>query len=82
MFHRITDIGELPGPTFFKLAWRMSAYAGVMQSRAQEAQDESRPASPAQEPFTYGTARQDEVNPGTRATLMAEPAFKGIFSFG
>jgi hypothetical protein len=33
-FHRIDDATALDGPTFLKLAWRLPAYTGVMQSRA------------------------------------------------
>lgn len=52
-----------------------------MQQRVQAAQDDE-PSSPTERPFTYGTSPQAEVNPGTKATLMAEPAFRGVFSFG
>lgn len=82
VFHRITDIEALPGPTFFKLAWRLPAYAGVMQARAQEALEERAPQPATQQAFTYGTPARQDINPGTRTTLMAEPAFQGVFSFG
>lgn len=34
--HRISDIYALDGPRFFKLAYRMSAYQGVMRMRTEE----------------------------------------------
>ena len=39
VFHRVEDIHSLPGPRFFKLAFRVSAYSGVMAAR-QMAQEE------------------------------------------
>lgn len=81
VFHRIDDVTLLDGPTFCRLAWRLPAYAGVMQQRVQAVQDEQ-PTSPTERPFTYGTSPRAEVNPGTKTTLMAEPAFRGVFSFG
>ncbi|MGW3196351.1 hypothetical protein ACWDBD_17530 [Streptomyces sp. NPDC001118] len=83
VFHRIDDVTALDGPTFFKLAWRLPAYTGVMQARALAESEPSSPAQPAtQQPFTYGGAARQDINPGTKATLMAEPAFAGVFSFG
>jgi hypothetical protein len=79
VFHRIDDCNALDGPTYFRLAWRLPAYAGVMQARALAAQSADQPR-PSQ--GDSGAARRQEINPGTRATLMAEPAFQGIFSFG
>lgn len=81
VFHRVDDIGELPGPLFFKRAYRLAAYQGVMQARVNETAVEDQQPSGTQQPFTYGTSRQD-INPGTKATLMTEPAFAGVFSFG
>lgn len=82
VFHRITDIEALPGPTFFKLAWRLPAYAGVMQARALEAQESAPQPASQQQAFAYGTPGRQGINPGTKTTLMAEPAFAGVFSFG
>lgn len=79
-FHRIDDYRALSGPRFFRLVWRLAAYQGVMQARALAEHEREQPApqsaaSPAARP-------QDTINPGTRTTLMADPAFAGIFSFG
>lgn len=83
VFHRIDDVSSLDGPTFFRLAWRLTAYTGVMQARAVAESETSSPAQPAaQQPFAYGATARQEINPGTKATLMAEPAFAGVFSFG
>jgi hypothetical protein len=81
VFHRIDDAMTLDGPTFFKLAWRLPAYTGVMQARAIAESESSSPQQPAAAPHTFQAGQRD-INPGTRATLMAEPAFQGIFSFG
>ena len=81
VFHRIDDVTVLDGPTFFRLAWRLPAYAGVMQARALAASDESSPQQSAAATNTLPPGRRD-VNPGTQTTLMAEPAFQGVFSFG
>lgn len=79
MFHRIDDASALEGPTFLRLAYRLPAYAGVMQARATAQRDEPS-SSPSQATGGYAAPQRD-VNPGTRATLMAEPAFAGVFSF-
>ena len=81
VFHRIDDVTALDGPRFFRLAWRLSAYTGVMQARvvAESEADHDRPTAPSADPYR-GSPR--EVNPGTKASLMAEGAFQGIFSFG
>lgn len=81
VFHRVDDISTLDGPTFFRLAWRLPAYTGVMQARVQAAHEEERPVS-ASQGAGYAGSRQQEINPGSQATLAAEPAFRGIFSFG
>jgi hypothetical protein len=83
VFHRVDDVMTLDGPTFFRLAWRLPAYTGVMQARAIEETGSSTPApASTQQPFTYGAGAQRDINPGTKTTLLAEPAFAGVFSFG
>ncbi len=32
-FHRVEDITQLDGPRFFRMAYRLSAYQGVMAAR-------------------------------------------------
>lgn len=81
VFHRIDDPDELDGPRYFRLAWRLAAYEGVMRARAMEARQEQE--APQHRPFEYtGRHGAGDINPGTRALLTAEPAFNGIFSFG
>jgi hypothetical protein len=80
-FHRVDDVMELSGPVFFKLAWRLPAYAGVMQSRAIAASHEESAAPASAQSPAYSPGRQ-QINPGTQTTLRADPAFQGIFSFG
>lgn len=81
VFHRVDDISDLPGPLFFKRAHRLTAYQGVMQARANETAAEAERPAAGQQSYSSGTSRQD-INPGAKATLMAEPAFQGVFSFG
>lgn len=80
VFHRIDDVTVLDGPTFFKLAWRLPAYAGVMQNLVTQQQLEENGSAPR--PADYSSAPAQDVNPGTRAALQADPAFAGLFSFG
>jgi hypothetical protein len=81
VFHQVRDITTLDGPTFCHLAWRLPAYEGVMRARALAEAEAAQPAAPAQH-APQAARRPQEVNPGSRAALMADPAFKGIFSFG
>lgn len=77
-FHRVDDITTLDGPRFFKLAWRLSAYQGVIRARLSE-QESSAEATSAPHGAGAGAVNW---NPGTKATLQADPALRGIFSFG
>jgi hypothetical protein len=77
VFHRIDDPYLLDGPRYFRLAWRLAAYQGVMQARVAA---EQRASEPQQRPFEYGAPA--DINPGTKTTLQADPAFAGVFSFG
>lgn len=36
VFHRVDDIYSMEGPRFFKMVWRLPAYAGVMSARLEE----------------------------------------------
>ena len=77
VFHRVDDITTLDGPTFLRRAWRLPAYQGVMRARLLAEQEDQ------DEPGARSAPSGDrQTNPGTRATLMADPALKGIFSFG
>jgi hypothetical protein len=77
VFHRVDDIATLPGPTFFRMAWRIGAYQGVMAIRAAEARKT--------EPEPARTVAVGPSWPAPRGAVTKEtvdPAFKGIFSFG
>ena len=76
--HGIRDMLSLPGPVFFALAYRLSAYQGVMAARAAEQEAESPPGP--QEPPPRRAAPAEQVTP--KAVLQTDSAFKGIFSFG
>ncbi len=78
--HGITDMGALPGPVFFKLAHRVAAYPGVMQHLVAGQSQGARVDPPPAAPQPAGDGR--EMVGGTRAELMAEPAFAGLLSFG
>ncbi|MGW2371658.1 hypothetical protein [Kitasatospora sp. NPDC001683] len=78
VFHRVSDITVLDGPTFFRLAWRMPAYEGVMRVRATAQQEDGDTGGMPQ----MAPGRREEINPGTRTALAADPAFAGLFSYG
>lgn len=52
-FHRIDDMGEMDSTRFFRFAFRLPAYGGVMQARAM-AEERGSSGQP-------GTAREPEV---------------------
>lgn len=75
MFHRVPDITVLPGPTFFRMAWRIASYQGVMAIRAGEAR---------REPGSDASPQRQAQRPAPRGVVTAgtvDPAFRKIFSF-
>lgn len=80
VFHRVDDITELDGPTFFRLVWRLPAYSGVVRALVAEQRED--PARPM--PYTSATSSTGgrRWNPGTKTTLQADPDVSGLFSFG
>ena len=76
--HGIRDMLALPGPVFFSLAYRLSAYQGVMALRAAEQEQEDAPDAPGAPQRRMPPPEQ--VTP--KAVLQYDSAFKGIFSFG
>jgi hypothetical protein len=70
--HRVDDMQELDGPRFFRLAWRMSLYSGVMRARVASAQEYAAAvASPA---LAGPTGRRRESGEQSNAELMASNA--------
>lgn len=65
---------------FFRLAWRLPAYQGVMAVRVNSAQAAAEPAPQQQTPRPAVVPRPEPKGVVTAATV--DPAFKGIFSFG
>jgi hypothetical protein len=64
-FHRVDDMTQLDGPRFFRMAWRMAAYRGVLYMRMQaEAQD-------AEESGTVNT-RSESVRTVDFAAMAAQ----------
>lgn len=84
--HRVDDIWSMPAQRFFKLAWRLPAYRGVMRERVMADQRENEQANPTAPPVesyeSAPSASQRRVVPATRAVLESNPAFAGIFAFG
>lgn len=84
VFHRVDDIWAMPPARFFRLAYRLPAYRGVMREvalaaqRDQEPEDRPVAARTAPAPARRQPAARDR--PVTKAALH-DPAFKGIFSF-
>ena len=61
-FHRIDDIYQLDGPRFFRMAWRISAYGGVMSMRLDAQQREAQPTpAPAHQSAPAAPAGRDNV---------------------
>ena len=84
VFHRVDDFMTLPGPVFFKRAFRLAAYQGVMQARAIEAERETQPAQSAPQGNRQGPAASGERRevPATKVALQNDPVFAGLISFG
>jgi hypothetical protein len=81
--HRVDDTGAMPAARFFRLAWRLPHYRGVMRDRVlalQREQDDEPAAAPA--PQQRGPARKPSARaePVTEAAL-SDPVMSKIFSF-
>lgn len=77
--HRIHDLGTLTGPAFFRLAFRLAAYEGVIRARMREARAEQE--GPPQPGSPYAPQKPREVVPASRAALQAHPEFSKLISF-
>jgi hypothetical protein len=82
--HRVDDIWAMPAARFFRLAWRLPHYRGVMRDRVlalQREQGDEPVAAPA--PQQRGPARKPaaRAEPVTEAAL-SDPVLGKIFSFG
>lgn len=66
VFHRIDDMYSIPGPLFFKLAFRIPAYGGVMRALLEAEQAEQQEASGSSVP---GMQEAKEV-PATSGALQ------------
>jgi hypothetical protein len=92
--HRVPDMTVLDGPAFFKLAYRMTAYRGVMRERAVAEQEDgvsapqvaqpavAAPAVPVAAAADVPVTRGATMVPATKVALQNEPGFPGVFSFG
>jgi len=82
-FHRIDSMMTVPGPRFFRLAIRLSAYAGIMQARVAAVANDDQPPTPtaqaAGRPGTRDTYVPDTV---TAASVALDPLLGRLISFG
>lgn len=71
-FHRVDDIHELDGPRFFRMAWRISAYGGVMAMRLEAQQHDAGPypAETDRAPTVNRAAAPDRTNVIELAAFM------------
>lgn len=80
--HGIRDMSKLSGAALCKLAYRLTAYQGVMQARYaeqvadQESEQGSAPSMPQR------GSQQRQVVPATKAALQADPVMAQMISFG
>jgi hypothetical protein len=83
--HRVDDIYSMPAARFFRLAWRLPHYQGVIRDRVlalqreQEDEPQATAAPPRQQhgPVRKPTAR---AQPVTEAAL-SDPVMSRIFEF-
>lgn len=81
--HRVDDIWSMNGPRFFRLAWRLPCYRGVMRERTLKEQQEREQSTPVPQQQAPGYAPAgSSTQPGTRAIIANDPTFAQIFSFG
>lgn len=74
--YRIDDMRSLSGPRFFRLAWRVAAYSGVMAARVNaQADDDEQPARRG-----ASTGQVERVEP-TRTAIEADPILSSLISF-
>jgi hypothetical protein len=78
--HRIRDVRTLTGPAFYKLAFRLAAYEGVIRIRMRESLRESG-GDTSQQASPYAQSAPREVVPATRVALQAHPEFSRLISF-
>jgi hypothetical protein len=78
VFHRVDDVTALPGPVFFRMAWRLASYQGVMAIRVAEARGELDDSSSGQQ---QREAPRPRAPAGVVTAGTVDPDLKGIFSF-
>lgn len=73
----------LPAPRFFRLAHRLSAYAGVMQARVIALLEDEQPNRPQAAPAGPGR-RSDTYVPATvdAQSIALDPVLGSLFSVG
>lgn len=58
-FHRVDNIWEMEGPRFFRMAFRLTAYSGVMAARAQAENDKPSSGSVGSTPTERRVAQKN-----------------------
>lgn len=66
--HRVDDIYSLDGPRFFKFAYRMAAYKGVLQARIRAEQEDADPS----EDFVSSSSIRPDLSGWYDRTVVAE----------
>lgn len=85
-FHRIDNIYELPGPRFFEMAYRLSAYGGVVSALSMQSGRSTASAAAAEPPpmplLPHGTDPSKVVVVPPTAAGIASSDLAGLFSWG
>lgn len=83
--HRVDDIWSMNGPRFFKWAWRLPYYQGVMRERKLREQQEHEEASPAPQqqyaPDDYAATNSRRPKPATRVAIEHDPVLSQIIGY-
>lgn len=78
VFHHVPDVTALPAAAFFRAAWRLASYQGVMAIRVAEARGQ---LDDAQEPGEAPQPRPRRAPDGVIVASGVDQDHKGIFSF-
>lgn len=84
--HRVDDIEAMPAARFFRLAWRLPHYRGVMRDRVialQREEEDDAPRAQAQPSSRQAApvrAQASRAQPVTEAVL-SDPVMSRIFEF-
>lgn len=80
-FHRVDDLDDLTGPAFFKLAYRLPHYRGVMRSIASAAASEDEGGQQPVALQSRAAPAPAAVPVATKASVAADPLMSQWISF-